>query len=1188
MVSRLEGWLRRTTAQGWVLALERSRDPSAYLVLRRKGIDHNVVTALAEASYGFADIGDAKNAVKWVDLAAEASLLGGTAQSQADVFLCRSIVSLKIAGTRPQQQVPAGAEPGPDVRARLREALEAAGRALTLYRKAGLADRVPVVLHQMAAVQEASGERILALQSQIECAIAWSQVPHAPDPPAAVPANVANRYWELTDEEHAAGGALLSEYSQAILTATASWTEGAGLAGLRDALGDACHTAGKAEEALGHWERAAAIYQRLGRSADEFLACRRIQVTSYALGRYENARQHGERCAALSRAVADPADAAECLHDLALTYYQFSLADLASETYRNAIGLFQQSETPAAGAADCLLELGFLEIANGQPEAARADLEQMLRLPLTRLHGWTARATLAQLCMRESSDLDAAIRYAGEAVECSVQDMSQAVRAESLRLSGTAYFAAGDAAKALDLFRRLIEIAPASAEPEQLAVSAYFRYNVTPPTLSQATFLAFKAAQAAGPLEESARYFILHWQAAERDAGGQFPGTGGGAASVVTAVQALVTSRTEDERREAFEREQALLLTVDADQVLGRLTVRAREAGDDRIAGLVQELRALLFEARVIGIPSAWGKFQAGRERALRAAREEEQRQAAARRAAEAALEEPEKEMSEEERLALWEKYGTSNVKIIYDTDPSADGGLSWVLIGSGQERQFRATSVESWLLLTSFRDQRRFLENHLELLGPESTAHIDQLRIALRRSAAVLLVAAGEPPGDIAEALRDLQAHAEVLEDARSRGGTGQAVREAYVNAHGGFAADVPLWVEDMLARLAHLTATGTGIGAQDSREALLREAVTRAEQDSGVAPETLAEFRNELGRALARHLPDSRLLAAAGVLHRQALEAFGQERYPRQWLRTGVLNAAVEDELARLEAASPERWHAQRVDELMAQGTTHQEAEAWALAALCFARVTRLAPDHATAWLGLAKAYQQLNFSADALAACETAVRHAPGHADAWAVVGTLQAQQKQFADALSAYQSAVALNPGDAYLWIQIAETLKSLQRPEEALAAYERVLSIDHPTHPVIWHNKGSLLDGLERYEEALAAYDRALALAPALFPALVNKGNTLLRLNRYEESLAAFDEALRQAAQFYPAWHGRGMALLCLQRYHEALSALEGALMLNSSDAGIWSNLAAALAALGRETESSYARRRAEALNSQPG
>lgn len=1171
-MSGLSGWLRQANAKGWVLALDRSRDPSAHLLVHQRSIDHHIVTALTEVSYGYASLGDLENALKWVDLAEQASLLGGTAQSQADVFLCRSSVLLSVAGARPEE-----------ASSRLSEALKSADHALRGYREAGLRSSIPGALNQIAAIHDVRGERIPALRNQIQCAISWSQVPQAPGasvPPPGVLANIANRYWALEETELSAGAELLEQNNHALLAAAASRAGEAEMADVLDALGDAFDTAGRAQDALDHWRRAAPIYRLTGRADDEFMVCGRMQAATYVMGRYEEARQNGERCAALRHAITDPADIAPCLHQLAATYYQLKLADMAISTYRDAIGQYRRSEE-LPEAAGCFLELAVIEIEYGRFSEAKTDLEQMIELPLTQPHAWIARSLLAEVCWHKLSDLGAATRYAEEAVGYSEAGMSPAVRARSLLLAGAAHLVANAADIAFDRLRRACQIVREPAAPDQLADGAFYRHTVTPPALSQAALLACKAARAAGLRTESTKYFLLYAQAVDQDTRqvpeNEEPG------GVMAAVQRLVTAQNDEEQRQVLENEQALLLTPDADGMFSRLAARARQAEDDRLAGQLETLRALLFEAQVVGVRSAWAKLAASRERAAAAAQaSERQRLAAAQSSQGSALEEQVKEMSEEERQALLEKYAAPPLKVVYDTGPDAMGGLSWGVTASSESARFRTTSLESWLMLTSFRDQRRFLEKHPELLGPESTQHLDQLRTVLRRNADTLLSMAGRPPDDIAEAFRDLHAHAELLDDVQARGGNVQAVRDAYVDAHGGFTVDLPQWAEDVLLRLAHPAPAHDGTGLQESRTVLLREAVARAEQDPAVAAETLAEFRNELGRTLARHPAEPRQLSAADSLHWQALQVFEPERYPRQWLRTGLLKAAVEDELISHEPTAARPGHAERIDELMTLGTTHLEAEAWTQAALCFARVTRLVPAHADALLGLARAYQQLKFFTDALAACRAATERAPDRADAWEVMGMLHTRQGELADALSAYQRAVALDPGGANLWFQLAGTLQSLGSREEALDAYERVLSCQ-PGHLPAWHNKGNLLEQMGRYGEALAAYDHALALAPSMFPTLASKGNALLRLNRPEEAIASFNEALRQAPQFYPSWIGRGAALLLLKRHHEALLALEGAILLNPGEANVFINLAVALEALGRNSEAAGARRHAETL-----
>ena len=225
--------------------------------------------------------------------------------------------------------------------------------------------------------------------------------------------------------------------------------------------------------------------------------------------------------------------------------------------------------------------------------------------------------------------------------------------------------------------RRACQIVRDTAAPDQLADSAFYRHTVTPPALSQAALLACKAARAAGLQKESTKYFLLYSQAVDQDAR-QIPGNEE-PAGVVAAAQRLVAAETDEEQRQILENEQAFLSPRDADRMFSRLAARARQAEDDRLAGQFQTLRALLFEAQIIGIPSALGKLQADRERAAAAAQAAEKRRLAAAQSSQgSSTEEQVKEMSEDERQALWEKFAAPDLKVVYDTGPHAMGGLSW------------------------------------------------------------------------------------------------------------------------------------------------------------------------------------------------------------------------------------------------------------------------------------------------------------------------------------------------------------------------------------------------------------------------------------------------------------------------------------------------------------------------------
>jgi hypothetical protein len=92
-------------------------------------------------------------------------------------------------------------KPGPQALAHLKTALEWADKAFAICEQVGLCSLVPDVRHRQAAIHAAAGERVRALQSQIEVVLAWTDVPGNPDPPLTDLGNVAARYWNLRTVE---------------------------------------------------------------------------------------------------------------------------------------------------------------------------------------------------------------------------------------------------------------------------------------------------------------------------------------------------------------------------------------------------------------------------------------------------------------------------------------------------------------------------------------------------------------------------------------------------------------------------------------------------------------------------------------------------------------------------------------------------------------------------------------------------------------------------------------------------------------------------------------------------------------------------------------------------------------------------------------------------------------------------
>lgn len=145
---------------------------------------------------------------------------------------------------------------------------------------------------------------------------------------------------------------------------------------------------------------------------------------------------------------------------------------------------------------------------------------------------------------------------------------------------------------------------------------------------------------------------------------------------------------------------------------------------------------------------------------------------------------------------------------------------------------------------------------------------------------------------------------------------------------------------------------------------------------------------------------------------------------------------------------------------------------------------QATRLAPDDATAWANLGRAYDKVGRFQDGMRACESAIRLAPDNAWAWLNQGNALRNLHRSDDALEAFEKALKLDEQFAWAWINKGVVLQDLRRPKDALVAYERAIAID-PTDAISWVNRGIVLRDLRRFDQALESYEQALALTPGV-------------------------------------------------------------------------------------------------------
>ena len=179
---------------------------------------------------------------------------------------------------------------------------------------------------------------------------------------------------------------------------------------------------------------------------------------------------------------------------------------------------------------------------------------------------------------------------------------------------------------------------------------------------------------------------------------------------------------------------------------------------------------------------------------------------------------------------------------------------------------------LSPWLYSPLDRTGRAYLETHLDLLNGESDAFLE-LFIAEHK--------------DALEVQRCLRLARHILHDAGARGGTLQAVREAYINVFGGLILDPPAWLQEIEQRWMHILVSPQVEWTERSATLSkwhLREAIERAQADSTVVPEIGAELCYLLGNLFAHDLlrRPSSLFETTVEHYTSALQIYTPDRYP------------------------------------------------------------------------------------------------------------------------------------------------------------------------------------------------------------------------------------------------------------------------------------------------------------------
>ncbi len=304
--------------------------------------------------------------------------------------------------------------------------------------------------------------------------------------------------------------------------------------------------------------------------------------------------------------------------------------------------------------------------------------------------------------------------------------------------------------------------------------------------------------------------------------------------AIAQALNDLLSTQTWGETRRVLEARRDLLLTDAAIRMLLAAAQRAEQAGDTRRRDYDMLHVRLLANARDQGIDAAWATFM-----------------------------QEAKPFSSEAPV-----------------DPDDDAG----------------DVFRQWLNTPNYREERRFLERHPELLSDASEAALTQIITAITEDKS------GDPQKR-QQRIEQLNGRRNALRDIRERidrlRASGrfpdeqslivQAVREGYVNWRGGFMLDIPAWLEETIRQDGQLHQSGQPLERALRRVVLWQDALRRA-QAEGLAEEIVAEIFARLKSAFhdaqGQDKPD--FLESELACAQAALETYTEDRYPYQWAMT------------------------------------------------------------------------------------------------------------------------------------------------------------------------------------------------------------------------------------------------------------------------------------------------------------
>jgi CHAT domain-containing protein/tetratricopeptide (TPR) repeat protein len=310
--------------------------------------------------------------------------------------------------------------------------------------------------------------------------------------------------------------------------------------------------------------------------------------------------------------------------------------------------------------------------------------------------------------------------------------------------------------------------------------------------------------------------------------------------AVLKALNRFLDASSE-EMRALLERDQALLLTGTALQILNSRIQALQESEDWRQLLRAQYLefhRTLLQRARLLGIAGAWQELEA--------------KSAAAQQ----------------------------------EHTPHTSHGLPL----------FAVFSLWVKASLDGQREERRFLEKHLALLHADEDEFLEQQISEQEKSISQIQEQIGGTTEQVQEIISDMYMRLEFLRTIRRRGTSIEAIRQAYVERYGGLTLDIPEWLENILPDMQGFDPAGEEPQLYWEQKArIVDQAIKDASKRGDVPPEAVAQLRCMLATVLLEAPVGNKQQAYEEAIAslEYVLQIYTYDTHPQRWALTHMLLA-------------------------------------------------------------------------------------------------------------------------------------------------------------------------------------------------------------------------------------------------------------------------------------------------------